>query len=110
MPYVVTTIHNPGAIAATCRALGLAPPKEGSFQYQSLEALGWVVRLHGLRFPIVCDTLRGLIAYHSQDNAFDRYARLMRFVLRCYDAQARLCHENRGRALARSCPVRAMAA
>jgi hypothetical protein len=43
-----------------------------------------VVRLGGLRHPVVCDTLTGLIAYHALDNAFDRYAHVMRFV-ECYN-------------------------
>jgi hypothetical protein len=45
------------------------------------------VPLRGLRYPIVCNTLAGLIAYHALDNAFGRYALLMRFLFRCYDVQ-----------------------
>ena len=38
-----------------------------------------IVRLPGLRYPIVCDTLSGLIAYHPVDNAHHRYRHIMRF-------------------------------
>jgi hypothetical protein len=90
MPYVVTTLHDPRAVAAACRAQGLAAPREAGVRYPGLEAFGWVVRLPGLRWPVTCDTLRGLVGYHPQDNAFFPYARLMRFLYRCYDCQARL--------------------
>jgi hypothetical protein len=90
MPYVVTTLHDPRAVAAACRAQGLAKPREAGVRYPGLEAFGWVVRLPGLRWPVTCDTLRGLVAYHPQDNAFIPFARLTRFVHRCYDCQARL--------------------
>jgi hypothetical protein len=56
---------------------------------------GWVVRLPGLRHPVACDTLTGLVAYHPADNAHDRFAHLIQFVHRCYDVQAEL---SRGRA------------
>src|SRR5207302_10537300 len=94
--YAVTTVHHPAALAATCRALGLAPPAAGTFPYEGREAFGWVVRLPGLRHPVVCDTLTGLVAYHPADNAFGRYAHLMRFLLACYDAQARLRRRGSG--------------
>jgi hypothetical protein len=89
MPYVVTTLHDPLAVAAACRAQGLAAPWEGAVRHAGLEAFGWVVRLPGLRWPVAFDALRGLVAYHPQDNAFIPYARLMRFIHRCYDCQAR---------------------
>jgi hypothetical protein len=44
-----------------------------------------VVRLGGLRHPVVDDTLTGLIPYHWHDNAFDHYDHLMAFV-ECYSA------------------------
>jgi hypothetical protein len=64
MPRIVTTVHDPVALAATCRRFGLSPPAEHSAQLDA-EVFGWVVRLPGLRFPLVCDTLTGLIAYHG---------------------------------------------
>jgi hypothetical protein len=51
---------------------------------------GWVVRLPGLRHPVVRDTLTGLVAYHPADNAHGRYVHLIRFVRCCYDVQAEL--------------------
>ena len=102
MPRIVTTVHDPAALAATCRALGLGPPVERALRLDGKEVHGWVVRLRALRFPVVCDTLTGLVAYHPVDNAFHRYAHLMRFVLRCYEAQALLRRHGDGRG-ARKC-------
>jgi hypothetical protein len=90
MPRAVTTLHDPAALAAACRRLGLAPPAERAARVGGEEVFGWVVRLPGLRSSVVCDTLTGLVAYHPADNAHGRYAHLMRFLRACYDAQAEL--------------------
>ena len=63
MPRIVTSIHDPRALAATCRLLGFAAPVERAVQLGADTVRGWVVRVPGTRFPIVCDTLSGLIAY-----------------------------------------------
>ena len=87
MPCIITTVHDPLAIAAVCRRLNLPVPEEGCVHLDDREASGWIVRLPGVRFAIVCDTLTGLIAYHPGDNAFGRYAQIMRFVYRVYAVQ-----------------------
>ena len=53
---------------------------------------GWIVHLPGVRFPIVCDTLTGLIAYAPWDNFHARYAHIMQFVHHYYAIQGRLRH------------------
>jgi hypothetical protein len=90
VPRVVTTVHDPAALAVTCRRLGLAPPGEGTVRLGAEAVFGWVVRLPGLCHPVVCDTLTGLVAYHPADNAHDRYAHLIRFLFSCYDVRAEL--------------------
>ncbi len=94
MPVIVTTVHDPVALAATCRQLNLPRPKQGSVHLDNLEASGWIIRLPGVRYPIVCNTLTGLIAYHPDDNVFSRYARVMRYIHRFYDVQAQLRQGN----------------
>ena len=86
---IVTSIHDPAALAATCKRLGLPPPTQGRGRLGGREVPGWVVRLSGLR-PVVCDTLSGLVLYHPLDNAHGRYARLMRLVESYYSVRARL--------------------
>ncbi len=90
MPRIVTTVHDPFALATTCRRLGLPPPVERTITLGPEEVFGWVVRLVGVRYPIVCDTLTGLVAYHPLDGAHHRYAAVMRFIMRAYDVQAEL--------------------
>lgn len=90
MPCIVTTVHDPVALAATCRQFNIPLPEFGCVHLYDQEASGWIVRQSGVRFPIVCDTLTGLIAYHPADNVFNRYARIMRFVYRYFDVQAQL--------------------
>jgi hypothetical protein len=90
MPHILTTVHDPVALAATCRRLGLHPPEEGRVRLGPREAFGWMVRLRGLHAPIVCDTLTGLVAYHPRDNAFVPSGRVMRAILRYYDVRAAL--------------------
>ena len=86
---IVTSIHDPAALVATCKWLGVSPPERGSGRLGGREVSGWVVHLSGLR-PVVCDTLSGLVLYHPLDNAHGRYARLMQFVQSYYSVRARL--------------------
>ena len=90
MPCIVTTVHDPVALAATCRQLGLRPPEAGMRPCSGRPVFGWVVHLPGLHAPVVFDTLTGLAAYHPRDNAFGPYARIMRLVGRYYDVRAAL--------------------
>lgn len=95
MPCIVTTVHDPIALAATCRRLGLDPPTEGTVHLDACERFGWCVRLPELYAPLVCDTLTGLIAYHRFDNAFAPYARIMHFLQRYYDVRPVLLRTSR---------------
>jgi hypothetical protein len=90
MPFIVTDIHDPEALAATCRRLGLDPPHEGGAWLGGAAAAGWVVCLPGLHAPVVCDTLTGLIAYDPRDNGHGPYGRIMSFVHRYYSVRAHL--------------------
>jgi hypothetical protein len=89
MPRIVTSLHDRDTLAETCRELGLSPPRQGSVTLEAGAVAGLVVRLPGVRFPIVCDLLTGLVAYHPLDNGFQPYERVMRFVCRYYAVQAR---------------------
>ena len=84
MPFIITSIHDPTALAATCRQCNVPAPQEGCIQLEDKEVAGWIVRLPGVRFPIVVDTLTGHVAYHPRDNAFFPYGCIMRFVQRYY--------------------------
>jgi hypothetical protein len=97
MPRIVTSIHDPIALAATCRRLGLPSPVESTIQLGAEEVSGWVVHLPQVRHPVVCDIVTGLVAYHPEDNTFHRYACIMKYILRYYDIRAKLRQESPGR-------------
>jgi hypothetical protein len=63
MPVVVTNVHDAVALAATYQRLYLEPPLHSALRIDTREIVGWVVRLRGVRSPVACDTLTGLIAY-----------------------------------------------
>jgi hypothetical protein len=84
MAFIITSIHDPSALAATCRQCNIPAPKEGNIQLGGQAVSGWVMHLPGVQFPIVCNTLTGLVAYHPRDNAFLPYRSVMRFIHRYY--------------------------
>jgi len=90
MPFIVTSLHDPTALDATCRRLNLPLPQHGSIQLGDQTVSGWIVRLTGTRHPIVCNTLNGLVAYHPLDNVHTRYAGIMRYIHRYYEVRAQL--------------------
>lgn len=96
MPCIVTTLHDPVALGDTCRRCRLHPPHQSSRRILGDgEVFGWVVYLPGLRHDIVVDTLTGLVAYHTDDNAFHRYSHIMRFIRAAYDVQAQRRRDRR---------------
>ena len=97
MPTIATTIHDPIALAVTCRRLNLPAPVEGCLHLEAQEACGWIVRLPGVRFPVVCNTLTGLVAYHPHDNAFGPYRCIMQIIHRYYHVRAQLRQGKPGR-------------
>jgi hypothetical protein len=80
---LATSARDPAALAAACRELRLRPPER-----QATSA--WPVRLPGLRRPVVFDLRTGLVRYHAQDNAHERFACLARFVRLVHVMQGRL--------------------
>lgn len=88
MPCIVTTIHDPAAVAATCHRFQMATPEYASVGSGSNAIFGYLVRLPGLHSPIVVNILTGLLTYDRRDNGFGRYGRIMRFIHRIYHIQA----------------------
>jgi hypothetical protein len=65
MRCILTSVHDPVALAATCQRGGLLPPQEGCIDLDGKEASGWIVHLPGLHAPLVFDTLWSRDAAHS---------------------------------------------
>jgi hypothetical protein len=60
---IETRVHDPAAVAAACRRLGLAAPVPGTARLYEGEATGLLVRLPGWTYPAVFDTLTGQARY-----------------------------------------------
>jgi hypothetical protein len=75
-----TKIHDPAAVAAACQRLNLAPPRHGTAQLYSGEAEGLIVQLPGWQYPIVIDTLSGVIRYDNFQGYWGDQEQLDRFL------------------------------
>jgi hypothetical protein len=90
---LATSARDPAALAAACRELRLRPPRrQENVRLGAEQVCGWPVQLAGLRRPVVFDLRTGLVCYHPQDNAHERFALLRRFVLLVHVLQGRLRH------------------
>jgi hypothetical protein len=89
MSHIVTIqarVHDPVAVAAACRRLGLAEPVQGTAQLFSGEASGLIIQLPGWQYPAVIDPLTGAIRYDTYGGAWGEQAQLDRF-LQAYAAE-----------------------
>ena len=77
---VQTKVHDPAAVAAACRRLGLAAPAQGTARLFSGEAAGLLVRLPGWEYPAVVDTLTGSVRYDNYGGRWGEQAQLDRFL------------------------------
>ncbi len=62
---IQTRLHDPVAIAAACKRLGLAGPVHGKARLYSGEAEGLLLQLPGWRYPCVIDTASGEVRYDN---------------------------------------------
>jgi hypothetical protein len=77
---IQTRVHDPAAVAAACRRLGLPPPAEGTARLFSGEATGLLLRLPGWQYPVVIDTLTGTLRYDNFEGRWGDPAQLERFL------------------------------
>jgi hypothetical protein len=75
-----TRVHDPAAVTAACQRLGLTPPQHGTARLFGGEATGLLVQLPGWQFPIVIDTLSGLIRYDHFEGRWGEPQHLDRFL------------------------------
>lgn len=83
MSHVVTLqtkLHDPAAVAAACQRLNLTPPQHGTAQLYSGEAEGLLVQLPGWQYPIVIDTLSGVVRYDNYQGYWGEQQHLDRFL------------------------------
>jgi hypothetical protein len=77
---IETEVRDRAAVAAACRRLHLAPPEEGTARLFSAEQTGLLVRLPGWRYPLVCQTDTGRVAFDNYKGAWGATAELHHFL------------------------------
>jgi hypothetical protein len=75
-----TQVHDPVAVAAACQRLNLAPPRQGTAALYSGEAEGLIVQLPGWQYPVVIDTLSGVVRYDNFQGYWGHQEHLDRFL------------------------------
>jgi hypothetical protein len=96
---IQTKVHDPAAVSAACRRLGMAEPVQGIGQLYSGEATGLVIQLPGWEYPAVIDTLTGVIHYDNYEGTWGDQAHLSRFLQAYAVEKARLEARKKGYAV-----------
>lgn len=77
---VQTKLHDIEAIRAACQRLNLSQPEQGTAQLFSGNATGILVQLPGWQYPIVIDTLTGLVHYDNYGGHWGSQDRMDTFL------------------------------
>src|SRR6202790_1619564 len=77
---IQTRLHDPAAVAAACKRLGLAEPVHGKAKLYSGEAEGLLLQLPGWRYPAVIDVLTGAVRYDNFQERWGEQQHLDRFL------------------------------
>jgi hypothetical protein len=77
---VETRIHDPAAVSAACRRLGLREPVHGTAKLFSGEATGLLVHLPEWKYPVVIDTLTGIARFDNFGGRWGKQEQLSRFI------------------------------
>jgi hypothetical protein len=77
---IETRLHDRDVIAAACQRLNLPQPVQGSARLYSGEASGLLVQLPGWHYPVVIDTLTGLVRYDNYGGRWGEQAQLHRLL------------------------------
>jgi hypothetical protein len=74
-----TRVHDPAAVAAACQRLNLANPQHGTARLFGGEAEGLLVQLPGWQYPVVIDTLSGVVRFDNFEGRWGEQRHLDRF-------------------------------
>jgi hypothetical protein len=83
MSHIVTIqarLHDPAALAAACRRLGLAAPEQGTAELYSGQASGLIVRLPGWTYPVVIDPPTGIARFDNFEGRWGEQKELDRLL------------------------------
>ena len=77
---ITTQVRDPVAIHAVCLRLGLAPAVKGTAELFSDSASGFIVKLPGWTYPLVCQTETGVLQFDNFEGRWGDRAHLDRFL------------------------------
>jgi len=77
---VQTRLHDPVIVAAACQRLNLPGPTQGTATIFSGEATGLIVQFSDWQYPIVIDTLTGVVRYDNFNGCWGEQGQLDRFM------------------------------
>ena len=77
---IQTKVKDPVAIRAACERLQLHPPHQGEAKLFSETKAGWIVQLPDWRYPIVCQTDSGEVAYDNYEGHWGDRSKLDQFL------------------------------
>ncbi len=77
---IQTEVRDPAAICSACERLRLPVPMRGTFKLYSTSATGLGVQLPDWRYPVVCDTTSGAVAYDNFNGHWGPQQRLDNFL------------------------------
>ena len=79
---IQTQVRDPVAIRSACSRLQLPEPTHGETKLFSSTATGWRVQLTGWRYPVVCDTETGSVAFDNFEGRWGDRSKLNSFLQR----------------------------
>ena len=77
---IQTKIHDPAAVAAACQRLKLPAPVQGTAELFSGSASGLIIQLPAWQYPVVADTLSGMLQYDNYGGQWGHQEELDRFI------------------------------
>jgi hypothetical protein len=101
---IQTKVHNAHAAVSACQRLNLPMPVQGTAQLDGGEATGLIIHLSGWQYPVVIDTLTGVIRYDSEGLDADRQQQLRHFLQIYVIEKARLACQKKPYAVSGQAP------
>ncbi len=93
---IETRIHDVNAVTSACQRLNLPAPVQGTTHLFSGEASGLLVQLPGWMYPIVIDTLTGVVRYDNYNGHWGEQNQLDRFLQLYAVEKCRIEARNKG--------------
>jgi hypothetical protein len=93
---IETQVRDPVAVHSACERLRLPAPTAGTFQLYSSRATGLGVQLPEWRYPVVCDTTSGKLAYDNFGGRWGETTKLDEFLQGYAVEKAKLEARRRG--------------